>query len=602
MKKSVIYFAIFSLLVAFTACEEYLFEESETRFTTSTLFETTEGLEKMIINLYAYERQLVRSGQANSYLGAHLYGERTTDLVIFAGGSDASVSRYTAPGPTGGGNNLLYNTYWSRKYYTIGRANEIIHYGRKLGEEANELVAEASFWRAYAYYGLFARFGRLYLSTEPITKDNLEELTFAPADSADIFQLMYDDLEVALNGLPAVPKNGMTGRIARPAAHHLKALVAAWAQDWQEVADNVDALEANPDFNISLVANPYNIFSSSDLYTSETLWALRFSNERGGGSGHRLGEQYVNAIAEEIYTHKMIGGELVKYNEENLGNQWGLAFPNKYLMSLYDEGDIRLDAYYKRYYTYQNPEALVTVPPAQELVDRESGLLIEHTTYNFSDEPYQVQIGDTIYGRDIFMATRVKIDRRRMLPSSLKLVDIWSKPITDRGSTASYKDVMIFRLSESFLLGAEAYMHLGDQAKAQYYFNKTYTRAGNDPIGTAVTFEILRDEHARELAFEGRRFEFLKRNGIWYDQMRSYAGDFTKFPGSSSPYDAASYGISDGRDPAFAPDPNYYFDFNGSDLDVLVRFNVLPIHKNWPIPQQQIDAMGPANFPQTEGY
>ncbi len=39
------------------------------------------------------------------------------------------------------------------------------------------------------------------------------------------------------------------------------------------------------------------------------------------------------------------------------------------------------------------------------------------------------------------------------------------------------------------------------------------------------------------------------------------------------------------------PNPDYYADFNGSDNDVLVRFNVKPIHVNWPIPQDQIDAM-----------
>lgn len=85
--------------------------------------------------------------------------------------------------------------------------------------------------------------------------------------------------------------------------------------------------------------------------------------------------------------------------------------------------------------------------------------------------------------------------------------------------------------------------------------------------------------------------------------MRNYAGDFTKYPASSlADYDENTYGISDGRDPAFGPNPEYYYDMNGSDTDIFVRFNVRSYHVNWPIPQSQIDAMGAENFPQNPGY
>jgi len=88
-----------------------------------------------------------------------------------------------------------------------------------------------------------------------------------------------------------------------------------------------------------------------------------------------------------------------------------------------------------------------------------------------------------------------------------------------------------------------------------------------------------------------------------YNQMRNYAGDFTKYPASSlADYDENTYGISDGRDPAFGPNPEYYYDMNGSDTDIFVRFNVRSYHVNWPIPQSQIDAMGAENFPQNPGY
>ncbi|MGV8092347.1 MAG: RagB/SusD family nutrient uptake outer membrane protein [Mangrovibacterium sp.] len=598
MKKIILQLSILLIAISLQSCKDFLEEESETSFTSSTLFETKEGLEKMVLALYSYERGMVTKGD-NSVLAAVIFGERVTDLVVFFTGTDAGLSRYASPGSSSGQMGLLYSPYWTYRYYIIGRTNEIIHYGEKLGDDTKEIVAEASFWRAYCYYGLYSRFSKLYLTTEPVLKENLENLTYQPADSAVIFNLMYDDLNKAIEGLPYTAANNMTGRVTKATARHLKALVAAWAKDWQTVTEQVDAIDTDSNYALNLVPDPSNIFNSSDLYTSETLWALRFSNVRGGGGGHRMGSQYGNSIAEQKFTHKIINGTLVKYHEENLGKQWGVALPNSYLISLYPENDKRLNAYYKTHYTYQNPQELITIPVSEPTLV--NGVLVNSTT-NFSGAPYQVHLGDTIFGRDIFAATRSKIDRRSFLPSSLKLIDIWSKPLdTDNGS-ASFKDIMIFRLAETYLLGAEAYMHLNNQAKARDYYNRTWTRAGNDPEAGTVTFEMIKNEHARELAFEGRRWDFLKRNGIWYQQMRSYAGDFTKYPESSLPYNPATYGISDGRDPKFKPNPDYYFDFNGADTDVLVRFNVQPFHKNWPIPQDQIDAMGAENFPQNPGY
>lgn len=597
MKQYIYYFLGLIVMTSLSSCEDFLKEESETNFTTATLFETPEGILKMSEAMYAYERSLSRKGNANGFLGSHIWGERTTDISLFTTGDDANLCRYTSPGPTSNIKNLLYSPYWTHRYYMIGRANEVIHYGTAFGEVSQIPVAEAYFWRAYSYYGLWSRFSRLYLSTEPVTKDNMEDIDYTPADSVSVFRLMYQDIDKAIAKLPV--QNKKDAKLTQDAARHLKALIAAWAKDWTEVVAQVDTIETNGVH--TLIAEPREIFDRKDFYDlSETLFSLNFSQERGGGQGHRLGSQYINVISEIDYTHKMINGVLTKYNEDNLGRQWGLAYPNSYLMSLYPEGDKRVKAYYKAHYTYQNPDKLITIPVSTTKTDSQTGLQYT-TSSNTTGAAVKVTIGDTIYGRDVYAATGKKIDRRNLLPSSIKMYDKWDKPI-DSDGPISYKDVMVFRLAESYILAAEAAVKLGDQAKAQYYYNKTWQRAGHEAVTSPVTFDMVKDEHARELAFEGRRWDFLKRNGIWYTQMIKYAGDFTKYPGANSAYNPATYGVNDGRDIHFGPNPNYYIDFNGSDNDILARFNVKPIHVNWPIPQDQIDAMGAENFPQTDGY
>lgn len=600
MKKNIIYLILGLLIMngLHSCSDSFLEEESETSFTASTLFTTPDGIDKMTNALYAYERSFF--DRTNSIPAAYLYGERTTDLVIFITGDDANLSRFSDAGPTSNIRGLLYSPFWSHRYYMIGRTNEIIHYGQLLGDEAKASVAEGRFWRAYCYYTLWTKFSKVYLSTEPVTKDNLESLTYSVADSAAVFKLLYDDLDKAIEDVPEVSL--VKERISKSTVRHLKALVAAWVKDWPEVAKQADEIDKSPAH--ARIPDVYSIFNGPELFGSETLFALNFMNSRGGGmgsnnNGQRLGSQYGNKMFNEVYTTQIINGVKMTYNTDNMGNNWALAMPNSYLFSLYPENDKRLSAYYKRYFTYQNPEMLIKIPAAKDATV--NGVTVR-TTMNETGADRTVEIGDTIYGRDLVAAKRSKLDRRAILPVSRKMVDIWAKPLDADGKN-SYRDVLIYRISESYLLGAEAYFHLGNQDKARYFYNKTWERGGNAAETGNITFDMIRDENARELAFEGRRFEFLKRNGIWYSQMRSYAGDFTRFPSSTfSDWNTSEYGVTDGRDPAFRPNPNYYYDFNGSDNDVRVRFNVRPYHVNWPIPQDQLDAMGTENFPQNDGY
>ena len=98
-------------------------------------------------------------------------------------------------------------------------------------------------------------------------------------------------------------------------------------------------------------------------------------------------------------------------------------------------------------------------------------------------------------------------------------------------------------------------------------------RAGNTAVATGtVTQDMITDEHARELAFEGDRWFYLKRNGILIDRVKKYGGEYLK---------------------------------RGTTVlisDTVVRTTIQPFHVRWPIPQTQINQMGAANFPQNTGY
>jgi len=100
--------------------------------------------------------------------------------------------------------------------------------------------------------------------------------------------------------------------------------------------------------------------------------------------------------------------------------------------------------------------------------------------------------------------------------------------------------------------------------------NRILASAPNQLL-TTINEDILLEEYARELAFEGQRWFVLKRMNKLVERVQKYGGivDFRGEP---------------------CPNPLYYS----------CRTNIQPYHVRWPIPQSAIDAMG--GFPQNPGY
>jgi hypothetical protein len=132
-----------------------------------------------------------------------------------------------------------------------------------------------------------------------------------------------------------------------------------------------------------------------------------------------------------------------------------------------------------------------------------------------------------------------------------------------------FKNVMIYRLAETYLIGAEAHLELGNTAAALQYLNAVRQRAGISPAAS-ISLETIFEERARELAFEGQRWYSLKRRGLLYD---------------------------------------YLMDHMNSDLlnEYYARNHVNPLEVyqphmvNLPIPQGVLDLLG-ASYPQNDGY
>ena len=321
------------------------------------------------------------------------------------------------------------------------------------------------------------------------------------------------------------------GRFNQAAARHIMADVALWNEDWQTVLDQIEAIETSG-AGYELV-DIDKIFNGENLNHSEALLVQQWSRNPGGNNLADNG-----AIKGHFYACWFIAPYRTTFGGdeyccvENWSYGWGRCYPSPYLFSLYK--DKTVDKRYKAFYIHQ----------------------------------YKNSTNKTIRGvkpgEYITMTTGGSVDKN-LCPGCTKYGDVWTRSTTEQ---YSYKDIIVYRLAETYILATEAAVRMGNNDLAKKYFNKTWMRAGNPEFTGTVTMQDVIDEQARELALEGQRWYFLKRHGILIDQVKKYAGD-----------------------------PRISTSIAGR-----VNLPKNPHFVRWPIPEAEVINMGPENFPQNEGY
>ena len=101
-----------------------------------------------------------------------------------------------------------------------------------------------------------------------------------------------------------------------------------------------------------------------------------------------------------------------------------------------------------------------------------------------------------------------------------------------------------------------------------------------------INLDLILDEQARELAFEGRRMYMLKRTGRLFDYITDHAG--YGLAGDLSEQNTTTGGANN--------TPEKPLPYRND-----ARRTMMPHMVNWPIPFAEIDLLGP-DYPQNDGY
>lgn len=527
-RKAFILFVV--VLFSFSCSDEFLKDELLSDTSVDFLYTTPEGLESAVVGLYTLNRQLYEDRSLN---GAYpLILQAKSDLAVGVTGEVSLYSRLLwgfSLGDFGTASGI--NKYWVHYYKIVDRCNAIIQSAENLGgideNRKNQILSEAKCMRANSFFTLYRLFNNIFVNTNPTNPDNAFDKPQDKTSKEEIFALLKSDLDFAIANLDYTTPE--FGRITQGTARHIRAKVAMWEEDWTEAAAQTDAIIESG--NHSLVPTTKEVFAG-DLNHSETLFTSNFERETIGGGGEHILNW--NIVSE---SHAADG---VVHSVENGGAGVGFLSLNDYVINLLNEdpNDDRKDnTYYIFEYLYNDELSL----PAGKNIGDPLDLYVNHPT-----------------DQNQFM-----LYYRRQNPGVIKFLDENAEP-TDR---AHYKNIMVYRLAETYLIGSEAHMMLGDDVKALEYLNEVRNRA-NAASKTTIDLQTILDERARELAFEGQRWFTLKRTGKLFEFLIDHMNN-------------------DNLNESYP---------EGNPKDILREYM-----QNWPIPQEQIGLLGP-NYPQNDGY
>ncbi|GAA0552985.1 RagB/SusD family nutrient uptake outer membrane protein [Chitinophaga japonensis] len=426
------------------------------------------------------------------------YMDAGSDLSTNTGFSgDYARGNITVPGD---------DNRWSNPYNWIRSANILLENAAAYTgsqEEIKQYMAEASFFRANAYFTLLRFFGGVPLvTTVPGVKS--PELT-APRNSRyEVIDLILSDLDKAIAGLPAEQEIAAAdkGRISKWAAGAYKARVLLYEATWRKYVGT------STDFAGS--GGP-----SSEQVSAFLTETISLCKEVMDNGGYELWDQNNTLDGQSSY---------FLFNLEDGGsNPAGLTKATNKEFILYGVYD----------FTYRQGGQNLTHTTAQMIPSRKMMDLYLCTDGLPPAKSPLFQgyhnVGDEFRNRDLRMtAYHGEAPASATLDNGLAGYGNRKFAVYNYGSyrnaNQESSNYSIIRLADVYLMYAEAlYEKNGSISDAQLdeSVNKIRARAGVAPLTNALVaanglsmLEEIRNERARELYQEGLRFDDLKRWGI----------------------------------------------------------------------------------------
>ncbi|MBT32344.1 MAG: RagB/SusD family nutrient uptake outer membrane protein [Thalassobius sp.] len=500
--------------------DDFLDEEVLDAYAPETLTDQL-GFEAAAIGLHNHFSTLLTTTDDQTLLGMFQLG---TDIVWAPSGRSNGNARpyfdYSTLTSTDEGSRKL----WTYLFKMVNNANVLISNaegGEAIGmsdEELNAYNAEAKFFRAYAYNMFATLYGGVPVVTEPLTAPKTD---FVRNSVSEVNSLVESDLLYAITNLPNINEVTYEARVNQSMARQLLAEYYLRTDEPAKAEEQCDAIINSGNF--SLVTERYGVSSSeegdafSDMFlfgnqrrsegNTEAIWVMEQENPTdvtGGSSGYPQQRRVWGAAYHDItgmVPIDTLGGR-------GLGrirlNDW-------VLYNLYEDGDMRNSQFsIHRQHYFNNPDTKY---------DAIRGVAIpygEDAEFDLGNgESVKIFASDTVY---------------KLTPYTLKWGQFDSR---DTFGYGMWKDFILMRLGETYLLRAEARFKQGNTSGAASDINLLRERANASTVDASdITLDFILDERARELLAEENRRMTLIRTGTLIKRATTLNGTSIRADGN----------------------------------------------------------------------
>lgn len=411
------------------------------------------------------------------------------------------------------GGSLIYKS----AYKQIFEANQVIAYTPDIQGKTNEenirlkqIVAQAKFIRAFNYFTLNVLFGQAEIVLQPSNPGDL----YRVADSDSLNILIINDLEDAINDLPAEWGESDKGRVTKGAAYALLGKTYMQMHEWQKAKDAFFWLvEGDGKQYYGLMDNYFDNFTHYKENNMESVFEIQFSDinktemDRNNGS-----------LVDDDVPNMTLGNTRSQFFAPK-GIGWCDGQPRTWLISEYKK------------------EPTKDVSVNGKTIDDRLRVSIIYPDI-FKDFPTEKLFAGTI--------NKWRFNWQKTECFFRKYGDDYFKTVTDYYSPINYR---IIRYADVLLCYAECLAELNQLSDAVNYVDMVRTRPSTNhtklaesPVAEiaasandkALFLKRLQMERALELSLESVRWIDLKRWGLLesqkgIDELKTRDTDFNNF-------------------------------------------------------------------------
>ncbi|SIT13842.1 Starch-binding associating with outer membrane [Zobellia uliginosa] len=408
--------------------------------------------------------------------------------------------------------------FWEESYKIIANANTVLSRIENVeyasAAEKNAKIAEAKFFRAYAYRALVIMYGGVPLSLEELQEPKRD---FTRASKADVLDQIVQDLTDAIADLPDADAVTEDGRISKGAANHLLSEIYIMKGDYTKAIAAASAVIDNPSYQLmtdrygSRVSEPgdvyWDLFQRGNVNrgsgNTETIWASQYEHLAPGGG---KGDDLARFLVPLYWQLKDNNGDNVFFghSSQNGGRGIGWWAASDYMLNEVWVGagdDMR------------NSEFNIVRDVPVDNPDSEffGQMMVESGAIDDFPDPYK-RWWSALFAKSAPLGD---------FPDDV--IDNPETGATNNGAASSFNDRYLMRLAETFLLRAEAHLLNGDTQSAADDINRVRARANANAITAGeVDIDFILDERARELFTEEFRLLTLMRMGNIVERVRTY--------------------------------------------------------------------------------